>query len=74
MGKTEEERKAPRPYETYTSKELLRIGMKYWGDNDTQAYIEWCCRRRGATCFKVGLVVGAIGIELARYLLTLLLQ
>lgn len=66
-----EERK---PFEAYTSKELLQIGMKYWGDNDTQAYIEWCCRRRGKTCFKAGIAIGIVLTLFVQSLILLLSQ
>ena len=43
---------------TYT--DLIRVGMRYWKDAETQAYISWVVRNHGKEYFTAGMFAGSI--------------
>ena len=43
---------------TYT--DLIRVGMRYWKDAETQAYISWVVRNSGKKYFTAGMFAGSI--------------
>ena len=57
------EKKTSHVYDRHTGMsviELVKIGMRFWEDNEAKMYIEWVVHNRGKKYFLAGVLTGAI--------------